>query len=119
MLAIKAVLGILVAVAGAHLGLRALLYISIALVAGFAAWSTNRGFFYPISSRFALFTTKENATVITFIMLTLVPLLTVGYFGRILITKLKIDKDVPNKTANSILGCGFALTVYIIILCLI
>ena len=109
------IIGIGVAVAGGRIGLRALLYISVAFVAGFGSVSAIKGFFGPLSSQLAAITSQENAKVISFIILSLTPLISISYLGRRLIVLLNIDDDIP-LMINSILGAGYAVAIYIIVL---
>ncbi len=103
-------LGIGIAVAGGRIGLGALLYLTVAAVAGFAAIAVNRAFFSPLAAEFQRMTSPRNAGVISFTILTLVPLVSTGYMGRKLIVMLKIGDISP--MVNAILGAGFALTIY-------
>ena len=112
---VKVLLGILIAVAGGHIGLRALLYISIAFAGGFAAVSCNKGFFSALSSKLSVFTAARNADIITFLVLTLVPLMLIVYLGRRLMVRLSILEDI-SPAIDHILGSAYALTVFLAVL---
>lgn len=103
-------IGIGIAVAGGRIGLCALLYLTVAAVAGFVTMAANRAFFVPLSTEFQRMTSQQNANVISFIILALVPLVSIGYMGRKFIVMLKVGDISP--MVNAILGAGFALTIY-------
>ena len=111
--------GILCIVAGAHIGLRIMMYLSLGFLAGFSSWTANRSFFHGVSSRFAVFTTPETAVVITYFILTVLPLVTVIFLGRIALVKLQISKDSPGKVADKVLGGGYSLAAYLCILVMV
>jgi hypothetical protein len=109
----KALGAILCALLGGYLGLRIMLYGTIGFVAGFSAWSTNRSFFHTVSSRFALFTSAPNAIVISALLLTVIPAVTVIIAGLAILKKIHIDRDHPGKTSNIALGSAYSLSWYL------
>ncbi len=112
------ILAIGVAVAGGRIGLRMLLYLTVAFLAGFAAVSMNRAFFSQLSTQFQTVTSQQNANVLSFIILALIPLISIGYLGRRLIVLLNVDEDISD-TVNAVLGSGYALAIYVTVLYLI
>lgn len=107
-LLMKILVTIVAATAGAHIGFRSMVAITISAVGIFAAFSVNKYLFNPISLRFALFMPKEVAMFATFMILTAVPIFFTFRSGRTLLEKLRIDKDNPGRSLNAILGSAFA-----------
>ena len=115
---LKVLLGIGVAVAGGLIGLRMLLYLTVAGLAMFAAVSLNRAFFAPLSEQFKAITSPQNADVISFIILALIPLISIGYLGRRLVGVLGVDEETLPHPVNAILGSGYAMATYAVALCI-
>lgn len=115
---LKVLLGIGVAVAGGLIGLRLLLYLTVAVLAVFAAVSLNRAFFTPLSEQFQAITSSQNADVISFIILALIPLISIGYLGRRFVGVLRVDEETLPYPVNAILGSGYAMAVYAVMLCI-
>jgi len=114
-LVIKIIIGIAVAIIGGSIGLRALLYIFVALIAGYASVAMNKSFHIKLRQSLQIFASPTNAAIISAVSLTAIPLLITVYCGRKLVAKLQISESMP-PMINSILGSGFALTVYLIAL---
>ena len=114
-LVIKIIIGIGITLIGGRTGLRALLYISVALIAGYASVAMNKSFHSKLSIALQTFISPTNAAIISAVSLTAIPLLITVYCGRKLVVKLQISESMPPMT-NSILGSGLALTVYLIAL---
>ena len=115
---LEVLLGIGVAVAGGLIGLRLLLYLTVAGLAVFAAVSLNRAFFAPLSEQFQAITSAQNANAISFIILALVPLISIGYLGRRFMDVLGGDEETLPYPVNAILGSGYAMAVYAVMLCI-
>jgi len=116
MILIKVIIGIAVAVLGARIGLRRLLYITIACIAGFAAVSTVKGLHQKITPIFEHFGINHlNSLIITVILLTLIPIVGLLTFGRRLMVKFAFVESI-SETIDSILGGGYATTIYMIVL---
>ena len=110
-------LGIGVAVAGGLIGLRALLYISVAGVAGYASVASNAAFFASLTEQFGHAVSPTNAGVISFMILTLLPLISIGYLGRKMIVRLNVAEI--HKVVDAILGTGYMLAIYIAVICIV
>ncbi len=115
---IKVILAIGVAVAGGRIGLRMLLYLTVSFLAGFAAVAMNRAFFGDLSGQFQTVTSEQNSRVISFMILAVIPLISIGYLGRRLIVLLNVDEDISD-TVNAVLGSGYALAIYVTVLYII
>lgn len=110
-LALKIIIGIPVAIICAKIGLRRLLYITLALIAGFMAVSFVKGMFAHTSSYASNFMSRSVAKVLAFLILALIPMLAITYFGRKLIVRIAILETIA-PMIDSILGAGFGLTLY-------
>ena len=110
-LAIKIIIGIPVVIICAKIGLRRLLYITIAFIAGFMAVSIVNGMFAHTSSYASNFMSPRVARVLTFLILTLIPMLAITYYGRRVMVHLAILETIA-PMIDSILGAGFGLTLY-------
>ena len=116
----QALIGIPVAVVGGWLGIHVLLYITLASGAGYVAYAANRAWFGDLSTMFGTITSDQNAGVIGFAILTLIPLISIGYGGVRFLNKLfprdyNGDVVIP-RAVDAVMGVGFALTVYLIML---
>lgn len=109
---LEALLGIAICVIGGRIGLRKLLYVTVAALAGFAAVSGSKAFFYPLSYHFSTYTSPANASIISFIILAVIPILLIGYFGRKLIVKLQVTESI-SPMIDGVLGAGYSLALYI------
>ena len=116
---VKVILGIGVAVAGGLIGLHLLLYLTLTFLAGFTAFAINRAFFSELSKQFQAITSEQNSRVISFMILAVVPVVSIGYAGRRLIATLGLGQDELQDQVNAILGSGYAVAVYTVILCIV
>ena len=114
-IALKILIGLGLAVLGGKLGIRRLLYISVALVAVFASLSAIRGAYDETVEYFRNFMRLTTASVLSFIVLVSGPLLTVIYFGRKLIVRLQVLETI-SPMIDTILGVGYIETVYLAVL---
>jgi len=105
-------MGIGFAVVGGRIGLRSLLYISVAALAGFAAVRANVAFFEPLSLHFMTITSRINAEVVAFVTITMTSTLLVGFLGHKHITAIKIDENIPH-LVNAVLGSGYAVSAFL------
>jgi len=110
-LALKIIIGIPVVIICAKIGLRRLLYITLAFIAGFVAVSIVNGMFAHTSSYASNFMSKNVAKVLTFLILTLIPMLAITYFGRRVMVRIAILETIA-PMIDSILGAGFGITLY-------
>lgn len=108
--------GILVAIGGSYLGLRVALYATVGFVACFSAWSAMRSFFNATASRLALVVSTPNAEVLAFVLLTVIPAVTIVFAGLAVLRKFGVGRDNPGPTSNSALGSAYCVTVYIALL---
>jgi len=100
---------------GGRVGMRGLLYLTIAFIAGWSSFALNRAFFQPLADYFEKLTSRSNSMVLSFLFLTLIPLLSIGYLGRRLAVRLALVESIPPLT-NAVIGSGFLLAIYMIIL---
>ena len=114
-IALKILIGLGLAVLGGKLGLRRLLYISVALVAIFASLSTIRGAYDETVEYFQNFMRLATASVLSFIVLVCSPLLTIIYLGRKLIVRLQV-LETMSPMIDTILGVGYIQTVYLAVI---
>lgn len=110
----KVFIGFAVTIAGGYLGLRILLYVSIAFVAGFFSVAFTKGFFSQLSSHFESFTSGANAGILSVLILALPPLLIVGFLGRRLVARLGVIESM-SKIVDSVLGAGYFLSIFIVV----
>lgn len=115
---LKVVIGIFIAVVAGRLGITRLMYITLTFVSVFAAVSATKAFFTPLSSQLESITSHEFAAVLSFIILALAPLITIGYLGRKLINAINVDEDDISPMANAVLGAGYAVGVYLVLVAL-
>lgn len=115
----KAIIGIVAAVAGGLIGMWLLMYVTVALLALFAAVSLNKAFFSQLSFQFQEITSKPNAQIISFAILTVLPIVSIAYVGRFIITRLNMDQDTLTPPLNSVLGSGYAVALYLVVLYII
>lgn len=100
---------------GGWIGLRSLLYVIVAFIAGFAAVAANIALFDSVSEFLFQFTEGGVNDVLTFLLLTMIPLVSIGYKGRKIVAEnLKIPETI-SVTVNKILGGGFLATIFIVI----
>lgn len=111
---VKIFIGFVITIAGGYLGLRILLFISTAFVAGFLSVALTKGFFSQMSSYFESFTSAGNASVLSVFILALPPLLIVGYLGRMLVARLGVIESM-SKMVDSVLGAGYFLSIFIVV----
>jgi len=117
-LILKLTIGALIATLSGHIGFYALVHITLGFMGAFAAWSATRNLFHPIYWHFSRIMPSPLCAVSTFIVLTLIPFVIVGYFGRLGIRKVGIESSIP-KVVNSVLGASYGLALYIAVLCII
>ena len=101
------------AIAGGLIGLKILLYATVAFIAGFLAVSATKGHFDSLTSDISKLTSKGNAEALSLIILGFTPALTTGYVGHMVISWL-IDLD-DHPVAAAVLGAGYAVTVFLIV----
>ena len=118
MIVIKVLAGILVCVAGATIRLPALYHATTSFIAGFAALSSNKLMYTFVSYKLKLITTNEIAVVVTFLVLTLVPLLLTIYFGLRIAAWINFDEWLT-PVSSAVLGAAYSLIIFIVILYLI
>ncbi len=102
---------------GGIIGMRGLLYLTIAFVAGWSSFALNGAFFQPLTDYLEKLTSRPNAMVLSFLVLTLIPLLSVGYLGRRLAVRLALVESIP-PLVYACIGGGYLLALYVIILSL-
>jgi hypothetical protein len=112
---LQILIGIGLCVLGGKIGIRRLLYGTIAAIAAYAAVAANKAYFDTLSMHLRLHMSSANAAVFSIIILSLIPLLSIGYWGRKLIVRLQINERI-SATVDSILGAGFLATIYAIII---
>ena len=115
---LKVIVGIMVTVGCSRIGIRRLLYMTVAFIAGYASVSLVKAFCESIASFLEGFLSATNAYVISFIILAIPPLLIIPFLGRKMIIVLKITDDI-SPVLDSILGAGFGLTIYLSVLYII
>jgi len=115
MIVIEILAGILVCVAGATIRLPALYHATTAFIAGFLALSSNKLLYIPVSCKLKLITTNEIAVVVTFLVLTLVPLILTIYFGLRIAAWINFDEWLTPVSA-AVLGAAYSLIIFIVIL---
>ncbi len=118
MLLAKILGGVIALLIGSYVGIKAAYWLTVAFAAGFMAISFNRIFYYAVAFRLSLLISREVAPVVTFLVLTLLPLFLVVVMGWKIAAVIKFE-DWLTPMSNAILGAGYFLTVYIIILNLI
>ena len=109
--------GLGLACLGGKIGIRKLLYATCAAIAAYAAVAANKAYFGTLSMHLRLHMSSANAAVFSIIILSLIPLLSIGYWGRKLIVRLQINEKI-SPTIDAILGSGYLLTIYLIIISL-
>jgi len=110
--------GILIAIIGGRIGLYALYFVTVAFAAGFSALSANKLLFQAMSTRLNLITSKEISIIVTFLFLTLVPILVIVYYGLKIAKKINFSEWLT-PVSSAVLGSAYFLTIYIIILYLL
>ena len=112
---ITVLIGLGLGVFGGKMGLRRLLYLSVALVAIFASLSAIKGAYDETVEYFRNFMRLTTASVLSFILLVFAPLLTVIYLGRKLIVRLQVLETI-SPMIDTILGVGYIETVFLAVL---
>ena len=107
---------IVVGIGGSYLGFRVELYATVGFLACFSAWSAMRSFFNATASRLSLVVSTPNAEVLAFVLLTVIPAVTVVFAGLAVLRKFGVGHDYPGPTSNRSLGSAYIVTVYIALL---
>jgi len=110
---IRVILWVAIGVLGAKIGLRRLLFLTIAAISGFVAYALIRGFHNGLVLWFLKITHSTNAIIISAILLVLIPVFILYSYGRRLAVRLSITDSI-SPMINSILGAGYGVTIYII-----
>ena len=118
MLLAKVLGAIICMLVGSIVGIRAAYWLTIAFAAGHMAISFNRLLYWAMASRLSLLIPREVTLVVTFLVLTLLPLFLIVVIGWKIAAVIKFE-DWLTSMSNAILGGGYFLTIYIIILNLI
>jgi len=113
LLLLKIAIGIAAGIVGAIIGLRRLLLLTIAGVAGFISVNTVTRFYKLLALQLEHFISPQNSIVISIIILALIPLFLLYYLGRELLVRLSITESM-SKTVDQILGLGYAVSLYLI-----
>ena len=114
MLVLQVIIGIAVLVLGSLTGLRKLLCLCIAVIAGFFAFQSVRLFHDRLTFWFESYTTHQNAYVLSLIILAIPPLLIIYTLGRRLMVRLSITEGISSEL-DAILGGAYAGTLYLIV----
>lgn len=113
-LVIMVIIGIGIAVVGGITGLRRLLFLTIAGIAGYAAVSMVRGCHDSLRVWIENHNlSPENATVISLILLTLTPIILIFSVGRKLLVRISVTESI-SETVDAILGSGYLLSIYLV-----
>ncbi len=114
-LVIKITIGICLAVIGGRIGLRRMFIVSIAFVSGFVSVTLVRAFASTVTSMVEVIAPHTTSVIISYLILSIPPLLVIPFFGRKLMIKLGIVEDITT-TVDAILGSGYTVALYIAVL---
>ena len=114
MIVVQIILSVGALIGGGYVGLRRLLFATLAFLGGFSAYASVKAFYFPLGGWFAQFMRQENAAVITLVLLIFIPLLAIFWLGRRLMVKLAWTDNVP-PMIDATLGAGYSLTLFLIL----
>jgi hypothetical protein len=114
-LVIKILIGICLAVIGGRIGLRRMFIISMAFVSGFVSVTFVRAFASTVTSMIEVIASHITSTIISYLVLSIPPLLIIPFYGRKLMVNLGIVEDL-SVSLDAIIGAGFTISLYLALL---
>ena len=114
-LVIKILIGICLAVIGGRIGLRRMFIVSMAFVSGFVSVTLVRAFASTVTSMVEVIASHTTSTIISYLVLSVPPLMVIPFYGRKLMVNLGIVEDL-SVSVDAIIGAGYTIALYIAVL---